>query len=161
MSQTATTNRDIISASIDIDATPAAVWSIVSDLKRMGEWSPQCRRMFVRGSGPVGLGTKTVNINRRGLLFWPTQTMVKTFEPARQLSFKVRENGTIWSYELAPNGSGGTRLTESRLAPNGVSSLSNFLTRTLLGGTAKFEAELELGIKQTLARIKREAEATR
>ena len=39
----------------------------VSDLRRMGEWSPQCRKMFIRGN-PVGVGTRTININRRGAL---------------------------------------------------------------------------------------------
>lgn len=32
-----------LSVSVDIDAPPSAVWSVVSDLKRMGEWSPSAR----------------------------------------------------------------------------------------------------------------------
>ena len=30
---------------IDIAADPAAVWALVSDVRRMGEWSPVCRRV--------------------------------------------------------------------------------------------------------------------
>ena len=149
-------NRDIITASIEISAPPSTVWAIVSDLKRMGEWSPQCRRMIVRG-GEVKQGARTINVNRQGWKVWPTRSYVKVFEPERTLALKIAENGTIWTYELEPTADG-TRLTESRTAPNGVSNLSNFLSKHVLGGTENFEAELERGIQDTLARIKQEAE---
>ncbi|WP_229055138.1 SRPBCC family protein [Aeromicrobium sp. Leaf350] len=151
-------NRDIITANVDVAAPPAAVWAIVSDLKRMGEWSPQCRRMFVRG-GEVAQGTRTININRQGWKVWPTRSYVKVFEPERALALKIAENGTIWTYELEPTETG-TRLTESRTAPNGVSNISNFLTKHVLGGTDNFESGLQRGIEDTLARIKAEAERT-
>lgn len=151
-------NRDLISASIDIDAPPAAVWSVVSDLKRMGEWSPQCRRMTIVGGGPITVGTRTRNLNRRGLLVWPTRSKVTAFEPEREVAFKVAENGTVWSFELEPTATG-TRLTESRRAPHGVSKLSNVLTQRIMGGTDNFENELADGIRATLERIKTTVEA--
>ncbi len=152
-------NRDIITASIDIAAPPAAVWAVVSDLKRMGEWSPQCRRMIIRG-GEIAQGTRTININRQGWKFWPTRSYVKVFEPERELALKVAENGTVWTYRLEALDGGRTRLTESRTAPNGVSNLSNLLTKHVLGGTDAFETELEQGIAHTLQRIKSEVERT-
>ncbi len=152
-------NREEISASVEIAAPPERVWALVSDPRRMPDWSPQCRKMIVRGKGPVGVGTTTININRRGILFWPTRAKVKEFVPNERFAFKVAENGTIWTYELEPTATG-TRLTESRRAPHGVSDLSNFLTKNVLGGTDNFENELELGIRQTLARIKNVAEAS-
>ncbi len=151
------TNREEISASIEIEATPDQVWALVSDPARMREWSPQCRKMIVRGKGPVGVGTRTFNINRRGLLFWPTRAKIKQFEPGKLFAFKIAENGTVWSFELEPTATG-TKLTESRRAPDGVSDVSNFLTRNVLGGTENFEGELEVGIRQTLERIKAAAE---
>jgi len=30
--------------SVDVDAPPDAVWALVTDIERMGEWSPICRR---------------------------------------------------------------------------------------------------------------------
>lgn len=151
-------NRDVISSSIDIAAPPAAVWAVVSDLRRMGEWSPQCRRMVIRGKDKtVRVGTRTVNLNRRGPLFWPTRSKVTEFVPERRLAFRIAENGTTWVYELEPTASG-TRVTESRLAPHGVSAVSNLLTQKVLGGTESFEDELLEGIDQTLQRIKTEAE---
>ncbi|MBA4608213.1 MULTISPECIES: SRPBCC family protein [Aeromicrobium] len=152
-------NRDEISATIDIEAPPERVWELVSNPAHMPRWSPQCRKMIVRGKGPVGVGTTTINVNRRGPLFWPTRSKVKEFVPGKRFAFKIAENGTIWSYDLEATATG-TRLTESRHAPHGVSSLSNFLTRRVLGGTENFEEELEAGIRQTLERIKAAAESS-
>lgn len=150
-------NRTVISASIEIDASPNEVWDVISDLKRMGEWSPQCRKMIVFGR-EVKKGTRTLNINRAGKLHWPTNAKVTEFVPNKMISFRIVENRTIWSYELEPTATG-TRLTESRKAPNGVSGPSNFATERGLGGIEKFEASLERGIKKTLVRIKSEVEA--
>lgn len=150
-------NREEISATIDIEAPPEVVWRLVSDPAQMPRWSPQCRKMIVRGPGPVGVGTTTINLNRRGLLFWPTRSKITEFVPPRRFAFTIAENGTVWSYDLEPTATG-TRLTESRHAPHGVSKLSNVLTQRVMGGTDDFEVELEAGIRETLERIKAAAE---
>lgn len=150
-------NRQVIESSIEIDAPPAAVWDVVSDLKRMGEWSPQCKKMVVFGSS-VMKGTRTFNINHSGKMHWPTNAKVVDFEPGKKIAFRIVENRTVWSYELEPTATG-TRLTESRKAPGGVSGLSNFLTQRAMGSVDKFEDSLERGIKKTLVRIKSEVEA--
>jgi len=150
-------NRQVIESSIEIGASPDAVWDVVSDLKRMGEWSPQCKKMIVFG-GEVKKGTRTLNVNSAGKMHWPTNAKVVEFQPGKKIAFRIVENRTVWSYELEPTETG-TRLTESRKAPTGVSSLSNFMTQKGMGGTDKFEAALERGIKKTLLRIKSEVEA--
>lgn len=128
----------------------------MSDLHRMGEWSPQCRKMFIRG-GEVKAGTRTLNINRQSWKVWPTRATVIDFEPEQRLSFAIKENGTLWSFDLEPTESG-TKVTEARTTPRGVSGLSNFLTKNVLGGTQEFESDLERGIDETLRRIKTEVE---
>ena len=145
-----------LEASIDIDATPQDVWAVVSDLKRMGEWSPQCRKMRVLG-GVVEEGTKTVNINREGFLVWPTTSKVVKFQPNKAIAFRILENRTIWSYELEPTASG-TKVIERREAPTGTSKVSQFLVKTVLGGNDDFEVDLVNGMNTTLARIKSAAE---
>lgn len=147
-----------IEASIDIASPPAEVWSLVSDLRNMPRWSPQCRKTIVRG-GVVRAGTKMININRRGLLFWPTQSMVTEFVPEKKLAFRIRENWTVWSFELSPNATGGTWVVQRREAPKGISEVSVGLTKKMLGGMERFTSELEQGMSQTLQKIKREAEA--
>lgn len=145
-----------LEASIDIDATPQDVWAVVSDLKRMGEWSPQCRKMRVLG-GVVEEGTKTVNINRKGFLVWPTTSKVVKFQPNKAIAFRILENRTIWSYELEPTASG-TKVIERREAPTGTTKVSQFLVKTVLGGNDDFEVDLVNGMNTTLARIKSAAE---
>jgi uncharacterized protein YndB with AHSA1/START domain len=146
-----------IEATLRIDAPPARLWALVSDLRNMARWSPQCVRTFVRGGGPVRLGTRTFNLNRRGLLFWPTQAQVVRFEEGREIAFRVKENNTVWSYLVEPDGAG-TRLTVRREAPQGISDLSVGLTRVALGGVERFTEELEDGMHETLTRIKADAE---
>lgn len=151
-------NQPLIQDSIEIAATPAQVWSVVSDLRRMGEWSPQCVRMVVLGR-EVGQGTRTLNLNRQGWKRWPTTARVVVFEPEQTLAFRIPANRTVWTYELEPTDDGaGTLLTESRRTPAGVSRLSNALVKASLGGTDPFEASLASGIRRTLERIKVEAE---
>ncbi len=147
-----------IEATVEIDAPPARVWSLVADLRNMARWSPQCMRTFVRGGGPVELGSLMVNLNRRGLLVWPTQSKVVRFVPEREIAFRIRENHTVWSYSLEPTAAGGTLLVSRREAPHGLSDLSVRLTDAALGGVGAFTDELRQGMRQTLDRIKADAE---
>lgn len=146
----------LLQAEIDITAPPAKVWALVSDLSQMPRWSPQCRMM--RAFGPLRPGTRTVNLNRRGLMFWPTTSRITEFDPERKLAFRVNENNTVWSYELEPTATG-TRLIESRHAENGVKAVSNALVNSLMGGVPSFEQELLEGMNDSLSRIKAAAEA--
>lgn len=146
----------LLRAEIEIAAPPAKVWELVSDLKLMPKWSPQCRLM--KAFGPLRQGTKTINVNRRGLLFWPTTSQITEFIPGEKLAFRVNENNTVWSYELEPTATG-TRLVESRHAENGVKPISNTLVNAVMGGVPSFERELVAGMNDTLSRIKAAAEA--
>lgn len=148
----------LIEESVEINASAEDVWAVISDLQRMGEWSPQCKKMIIRG-GPVGLGTRTININRRGPLVWPTTSKVIRFAPNQELAFRVAENRTVWSYTLEPAGAG-VKVTERREVANGTTKVSSFLVDKMMGGTTNFEAELKLGMAETLAEIKRAAEKT-
>ena len=147
-----------LEASIDIAATPAEVWTLVSDLRNMPRWSPQVRKTFVRG-GVMREGAKVINLNRRGLLFWPTQAMVTEFVPDQRIAFRIKENWTVWSFTLSPTPDGGTRVVQRREAPRGISDVSVGLTKAVLGGVEGFTTELEQGMNQTLRKIKQDAEA--
>ncbi|WP_249423853.1 SRPBCC family protein [Nocardioides coralli] len=151
-----TTTETELEQSIHIAATPERVWSLVTDLSRMARWSPQVVHSFVRG--PVQLGTRAINLNRRGLLFWPTRSKVVVFEPHREFAFRVKDNATIWAFVLEPT-DGGTRLVQQRRTPDGVTDISLRLQDAVLGGVDRFTAELQDGMRQTLARIKADAEA--
>lgn len=145
----------LLQAQIDINAPASTVWALISDLSRMPEWSPQTRKMKLLG--PMRVGTRTVNFNRRRLLVWPTTSTITAIEPERKLAFRVDVNGTEWSYDLEPI-EGGTRVVESRRAPNGVKKVSEATVNAVMGGVPSFEVELVEGMNQTLGRIKAAAE---
>ncbi|MBX7433895.1 SRPBCC family protein [Mycobacterium sp. Y57] len=146
----------VLQAQIDINAPVSKVWALVSDLDNMPRWSPQCRLM--KPLGQLREGARTVNINRRGRLFWPTTSRITELVPERKLAFRVSENGTVWSYELEPTETG-TRVVETRHAENGVKAVSNLLVNSLLGGVPDFEQELVEGMNASLTRIKTAAES--
>jgi uncharacterized protein YndB with AHSA1/START domain len=145
----------LLQAHIDINAPVTKVWALVSDLSLMPQWSPQCRLM--KAFGPLRQGSRTVNLNRRKFLFWPTTSRITEFIPEKKLAFRVDLNHTIWSYELEPT-EAGTRLTESRHAETGVTAISNMTVNALFGGVPSFEEELVEGMNTSLARIKAAAE---
>jgi uncharacterized protein YndB with AHSA1/START domain len=144
-----------LQAQVDINAPVAKVWALLSDFRRMPQWSPQCRVM--RPLGPVRQGTRTLNLNRRNLMFWPTTSTVVEMIPEQKLAFRVNMNNTIWSYELQPIPEG-TRVIESRHAENGVKPVSAMAVNALFGGTSSFERELVDGMNASLAKIKAAAE---
>jgi uncharacterized protein YndB with AHSA1/START domain len=145
----------LLQAQVDINAPAATVWALISDFRRMPQWSPQCRLM--RPLGAVRPGTRTFNLNRRNRLVWPTTSTVIELVPNQKLAFRVNMNNTVWSYELQAI-PGGTRVIESRHAENGVKAISGMAVNTLMGGTDNFERELVEGMNASLAKIKAAAE---
>ena len=149
----------LLEATVEIDTSPARVWELVSDLPRMASWSPMVLRTLVLG-GPVRVGTHAVNVNRRGLMVWPTRSTVVRFEPERELAFRVAENHMVWSFALTPlDGGTRTRVVQRRDPGEGITRLSRGFIGTFLGGQSDFTDDLRTGMRQTLDRLKAEAEA--
>jgi uncharacterized protein YndB with AHSA1/START domain len=145
----------LLQAEVDINAPVSRIWGLISDLSRMPQWSPQCRMMKLLG--PLRPGTRTINLNRRNMLFWPTTATITEVIPERKIAFRIPINTSVWSYELEATATG-TRLVETRHAENGVRAVSTAVTKAALGGVDSFESELLEGMNQSLARIKAAAE---
>lgn len=146
----AATERNL-QASIEIDAPPERVWQVVADVRRTGEWSPECRRVVPLGS--VRKGTVLLGFNRRGKARWPTLSQIVRFEPGREIAWAVRTNRSVWSYRLEPTPNG-TRVVESRETPRGIGRVAGWFTGLFLGGSETHDAELESGMASGLARVK-------
>lgn len=147
-----------LKATITVQAPPAQVWALVTDVARMGEWSPQVVRTFVLG-GQVRLGARFVNLNRQGWKRWPTSAKVVRFEPHRDFAFRITENHTVWSFQLEPTADGGTFITHRRETPEGIAAVSNVLVGLVLGGQESFVPELLEGMSTTLERVRAELAA--
>ena len=145
-----------LSASIEVAASPATVWGVVSDVRRTGEWSPECRRVVPLGA--VRSGTWLIGLNRRAKVGWATVSRVTAYEPEAVIGWRVLTNRAEWRYQLQPS-STGTAMTQTRATPRGVGRFAAWFTRVFLGGQASHDDELEGGMSQGLAQIKAIAEA--
>ncbi|MDN5745334.1 MAG: SRPBCC family protein [Nocardioidaceae bacterium] len=151
----------LLEESIEINAPADKVWSLVTDIPKMAKWSPQVVKSTVKG-GIVKEGATFSNLNKQGIKRWPTGGKVVRFTPPTdstpgEFAFRIRENRSIWSFQLEST-AGGTKVTERRETPDGLSGLSLGLTKVVLGGQEKFTAELKQGMQQTLQRLKAEVE---
>ena len=155
----ASVNAPTLEDSILIDAPVETVWSLVSDVCRMPDWSPQVDSTRLRdGFENVALGAQFTNRNSAGDLVWTTHAEVVRFEPEREIAFRVEENWVIWSFTLVAQ-DGGTLLTQRRDAPDGISDLSLELTNGFMGGVEVFTDSMRAGMRETLTKIKEQAEA--
>jgi uncharacterized protein YndB with AHSA1/START domain len=143
-----------ISATIEMKADPEAVWQVLSDLRRMPEFSPELRKAYVVGK--PGVGASIIGVNRRKLAVWPTTSKVVRWEPGRAVAWKTRESGATWVYELEGTPAG-TRVTGRRVLPKFTVGTS--LLAPAIGGAAGHDRELADGIRTTLERIKVTVEA--
>ena len=147
-----------LETSIEILATPSTVWGIVSDMRRMTEWSPE---VVFQGftSRTLKKGTRSLNFNKRKGFIWPTSSKITTFEADKELSFYVYGAAAQWTYVLQPTATG-TRLIERRELKGGKRAVASKVTATVaLGGIDGHDVELIEGMNKTLARIKAEAES--
>jgi hypothetical protein len=100
-------------ASIEIHASPEAIYDLISDLPRMGEWSPEnIGGEWLGGGGKVG--DRFIGHNRTPERAWSVPVMVTIAERGRCFEFVTRpDEGPYvrWTYRLEPSGTG-TQVTE-------------------------------------------------
>jgi hypothetical protein len=148
--------------SVDIAASPETVYGLVSDITRMGEWSPECVRCsWTKGAtGPaVGARFKAANKGRRGPA-WANTPTVTVAEAGREFAFNRSGPGIgsyTWRYVLEPVGTG-TRLTESFDAERPLGPAMSWITEKWTGSSDR-DADLREGMTVTLARIRAAAES--
>jgi uncharacterized protein YndB with AHSA1/START domain len=146
--------------SVHIDRSPEQVWDMVSDVTRMGEWSPECFRCRWVGSpkGPE-VGARFVGFNRAGWRIWATPNVVVEADRGRIFAWRTVINGTIWSYRMEAAEDGhGALVTESRQLPAKRPWYAKLLLDVFFGGTVKHDARMRQGVRQTVDRLKAAAE---
>src|SRR5689334_11050854 len=95
-------------AAVHVDAPPAKVYDVVSDVTRMGEWSPETTRCeWLDGANGPAVGARFKGSNQRGIARWSTKPRVTVADPGREFAFVVGHRGhdqTQWSYRFEPDG---------------------------------------------------------
>jgi hypothetical protein len=154
-------------ASIEIAASPEAVYDAVSDLSRMGEWSPEATGGSWKdgGTGKVGdwfAGTNNAGARQVDALAnhgqeWTRDCEVVVADRGSDFTFVVGgidANRTWWSYEMASSAAG-TTLTEKWWI---VNKPPVWLERTEEAFQQRVALTLD-SIKQTIAGVKVAVEA--
>ena len=141
---------DRIEISRDIAASPEAVYAALSDVTRMGDWSPECFACeWHDGFDGAAVGAVFDGHNRNDEHEWTTQGKVIEAEPGRAFAFECSMNDfhyATWGYRIEPT-SDGCRVTEWT---------DNLLPDSVMEAAAKIS-----GIEDRSARNRQTMEATR
>ena len=144
---------------VHIDAPAERVWALLSNLDRMGEWSPECYRVEWEdgASSPATPGARFRGWNRYGHMKWSVACRVKTAVPEKELSWSTLVRGkemATWCYRLDPS-DGGVDLVESfevHWLPISARIAEDYLMLDR-------DRRREEAMRQTLGRIKAQAES--
>ena len=141
-----------------IAADPVMVYDLVSDVTRMGEWSPETRSCrWVDGTGPA-VGARFHGTNQRWLARWTTTCTVTAAERGRRFAFDVRWGPwaiSEWSYVMEPTDEG-CQVTEG-WADKRTTALR--VASPVAMGITDRAAHNRTGMQATLAALKTAAEA--
>jgi hypothetical protein len=147
------------SVTVHMKASPEQVWALVSDVTRIGRYSPETfEAEWLDGATGPASGARFrghVKRNGKGPTYWTTCTVI-TSDPGREFSFGVStgkgEPVNVWSYRIERAGDG-CDVTESfRLRP-----ILPIRIYWALLGWARGKTN-RTGMQQTLDRIKAEVE---
>jgi uncharacterized protein YndB with AHSA1/START domain len=142
-------------ATVHIEAPPEKVYAMITDVTRMGEWSPETQRAeWVGGATGPAVGARFKGHNKLGIARWSTTPTVKVADAGKEFTFETGKPGkeaTRWTYRFTPK-DGGTDLTES------FEALRYGAFMKLTAKPDKRAAKLTGDIQQTLERIKQAAE---
>lgn len=102
---------------VHVDAPPDKVWSVVANVDRMGEWSPECYRVeWLDGAtSPARPGARFKGWNKWGPVRWSMTCRVRAADPGREVSWSTLKGDrelVTWAYRMEPSGEG-TDVTES------------------------------------------------
>jgi Polyketide cyclase / dehydrase and lipid transport len=91
-----------------IHADAGRLYELVTDLPRMGEWSPEnTGGKWVKGATGPAVGAHFKGTNRNGRHKWSTDVVITVAQPGQQFSFEVT-TGPIkiatWDYHFEPTG---------------------------------------------------------
>lgn len=157
----ATRDRATVTVERTIAAPPERVWSMISDVTRMGEWSPETTACeWRKGATAPAPGARFRGRNRYGKKTWSTDCVVIEADPGRSFSFAVKAgpvNVARWEYRIEPTEDGGARVEERwtdlrhplLLAPG-----------KLISGVQDRASHNRAGMEETLERLAAAAESS-
>ncbi len=149
-----------VEVSREIKATPEVVWAAISDVTRMGEWSPECHKCaWDDGFAGPAVGATFTGQNRNGEFEWTTQALVTDSVPGQRFAF----DGVFgdlhfskWAYDIEPTDAG-CRVIESwdEGRPENIIEYTKSIS-----GVDDRGAHNRKGMEETLSRLAAAVEAS-
>lgn len=94
----------------DVAASPEKVWALVTDLPRMGEWSPENQGgEWLDGATCAAVGATFKGNNKSGEKTWQTVVIVEICDAPHKFVFSLKYKDvrlSDWVYEIEPTPSG-------------------------------------------------------
>ena len=142
-----------VQVSARLPAPAGLLYALVSDITRMGEWSPENVGGRWRGgaTGPM-VGVRFRGTNRRGWRRWSTNCRVTAAQPGMRFEFEVAVGmipASRWTYEFEPAGDE-TLVTETwtDLRPRWLAVLAG-----LTMGVGDIRSHNQANMAQTLSNL--------
>ena len=140
-----------VSVSRDIAASPAAAFAALTDITRMGDWSPECvKAEWAEGFSELAVDAMFVGHNKNGDKEWTTDAKIVELLQDERFVFDCLARDfhfATWGYAIEPT-AGGCRVTEftQDLRPEAalersaqISGVSDRLTHNRAGMEATLE----------------------
>lgn len=145
--------------SIDIAAPSTAVYALITDIGRTGEWSPVCVSCSWEDGGGPRVGAWFTGRNEADGHTWTTRSQVVVADPDREFAWQVGEGYVRWGYRLEQLDERHTRLVETwHFLPAGMAM---FRQKYSADADARIElraGQARAGIPASLKAIKQLAE---
>jgi hypothetical protein len=147
--------------SVVVAAAPEALFDLVTDIGRTGEWSPICTGCWWDDPAQAGqVGAWFTGRNELPHRTWETRSKVVVADRASEFAFLVGDGYVRWGYTFKPASAGKTLLTESwHFLPAGIEMFHQKYGEQAATEIAVRTQAAHTGIPATLAAIKRIAEA--
>jgi uncharacterized protein YndB with AHSA1/START domain len=148
-----------LEVSRDIAATPGVVFAALTDITRMGEWSPETHLAeWNEGYDKAALGGRYTGHNRNGDKEWSIEAEIVELVVDKRFFFDCNSRGFVfskWGYSIEPTADG-CSVTEywQDLRPEEAKPRS-----MTISGVGDRVAHNRVGMEQTLKRLAAAVEA--
>ncbi|MFJ8113831.1 SRPBCC family protein [Streptomyces sp. NPDC096132] len=161
-----------VGAETMVRATPAEVYTLISDLPRSGEWSPECQGgSWVAGRpATVGAVFRGENVRDADVIAWApvvrgrwtTHAEVVAAEPGRTFRWAMRDSSgrrqeSVWGFDIAPTPEGSRLVHHFRMGrpTEGIREITAEMDdRTRQRFFTEWSDKLRHDLQNTLQRIK-------
>ena len=145
--------------SVVVARSPEDLYDMISDVTRMGEWSPVCTACWWDEGGGPRPGAWFTGRNELPERTWETRSQVVAADRGREFAFMVRGSWVRWGYTFT-RVDGGTQVTESwEFLPDGIAGFRERYGPDAEAQIANRSDAAHRGIPVTLAALKQAAEA--